>query len=49
MYASIETGSEVRNSCWHFSIYEHDKFDAQLSWAWNVFIIPGPDLSENIE
>ena len=22
------------NNCWHFNIYEQDKFRAQLSWAW---------------
>ena len=22
------------NNCWYFNIYEHDKFHAQLSWAW---------------
>ena len=21
------------NTCWHFNIYEHDKFSAQLSWG----------------
>ena len=25
------------NSCWHFNIYEQDKFRAQLSWVWNKF------------
>ena len=24
--------------CWHFNIYEQDKFHAQLSWAWKSFI-----------
>ena len=25
------------NNCWHFNIYEQDKFHAQLSWAWKKF------------
>ena len=29
------------NSCWHFNIYEQEKFYAQLSWAWNFFITSG--------
>ena len=24
----------IANDFWHFNIYEHDKFYAQLSWAW---------------
>ena len=24
-------------NCWHFNIYEQDKFRAQLSWAWAKF------------
>ena len=26
------------NNCWHFNIYEQDKFNAQLSWEWKSFI-----------
>ena len=26
-----------RFNCWHFNIYEQDKFHAQLSWAWKKF------------
>ena len=29
------------NNCWHFNIYEQDKFRAQLSWAWKKFYILG--------
>ena len=25
------------NNCWHFTIYQQDKFHAQLSRAWNKF------------
>ena len=25
------------NNCWHFNIYEQDKFHAQLSWAGKKF------------
>ena len=25
------------NICWHFNIYEQDKFRAQLRWAWEKF------------
>ena len=25
------------NNCWHFNIYEQDKFCAQLSWVWKKF------------
>ena len=30
------------NNCWHFNIYEQDKFCAQLSWAWKKFYNLGP-------
>ena len=33
------------NNCWHFNIYGHDKFRAQLSWVWKSFITSGPDLT----
>ena len=33
------------NNCWHFNIYEQDKFCAQLSRAWKKFIISGPGLT----
>ena len=26
------------NNCWHFNIYEQEKFHAQLSWAYNFFL-----------
>ena len=29
-------------NCWHFNIYEQDKFHAQLSWAWKKFHNLGP-------
>ena len=25
------------NNCWHFNIYEQDKFRAKPSWAWKKF------------
>ena len=25
------------NNCWHFNVYEQDKFCAQLSWVWKKF------------
>ena len=25
------------NHCWHFKIYEREKFYARLSWAWKGF------------
>ena len=28
---------------WYFYTYEHLKFHAQLSWAWNIFITSGPN------
>ena len=28
-------------NCWHFNIYEQDKFHAQLSWAWIKFYNSG--------
>ena len=28
---------ENMNNCWHFNIYEQDKFCAQLSWVWVKF------------
>ena len=38
-------------SCWHFNIYEQEKFHAQLSWAWKKFYNLGPwsclSLKEN--
>ena len=30
--------------CWHFNIYEHYKFHAQLRWAWKKFYNVGPGL-----
>ena len=31
------------NKCWHFKINDHDKFHAQLSWAWKkVYIYISP-------
>ena len=27
----------VKMNCWHFNIYEQDKFGAQLSWVWKMF------------
>ena len=32
------------NNCWHFNIYEQDKFRAQLSWVWKSVITSGPGL-----
>ena len=29
------------NNCWHFNIYEQDKFRAQLSWVWQKFYYLG--------
>ena len=31
---SLRCGIYHANNCWHFNIYEQDKFHAQLSWAW---------------
>ena len=36
------------NKCWHFNIYEHDEFHAQLSWAWKSFITSRPVLKTNM-
>ena len=27
----------TKASCWHLNIYEQDKLQSQLSWAWKKF------------
>ena len=37
--------TNMKNNCWHYNIYEHDKFHAQMSFALNHFITSGSGLS----
>ena len=37
------------NKCWHFNIYEQDKFCAQLSRVLKSFIPSGPDVVSDLD
>ena len=40
----IYHANKCLNKCWHFNIYEQDKFRAQLSWVWKKFYDLGASI-----